>query len=821
MANQNLLHIKGSRVQIYKTLPSSSVGNDGDIILAQIQGRGVFLCSKVNGKWHVSTKMEESRKIEKTSIKDLKVDRLRVGTATITKGEYDVSVGDFTLDVAGNILLTPSTDVKSDSPLKIKEASNAVADTAAYGQLWVKTATPNQLYFTTDAGDDIQITSGTATAFVGDITSVVAGTNCSGGGTSGDVTINVDDAFLINNGSDTTTGTITADGFDSSGTWNFAGAAGGDVAITEVHSGTSFSDDDTSLMTAGAIKEKIENYSYTTTTGTVTSIATTTPIEGGTITGTGTITHANTAGYKHIPTGGSSGEFLKYDSSGTAVWATPSYISDTNTNQLTTFTVSATTDSNATTISQGDDLMFTAGTGITCETTADGTVTITNTVSDTNTTYSAGSLLDLSTTTFNVDLSELTDGTADVVGSSDELVYLDAGSQKRKQINEIKLGQFNNDQGWTANAGDMTGVDLTGGTGISIDSETNTTSGAYSSTITCNLEGTELISTGEGGANKYLREDGDGSCSWQTVSASGNFVTDNADDTMAGTLTVDKDVTATTTGNQSSLNIDYDHTGIVASGQTITSRGIQIDMNDDSVTHVGNHYLYGILSTITSNATGTSLSYGFINQVSGADTQYGIYTKVDDGQTDYIQVSSADTADYFSMATTTHGATTLATVDSDATIAHLTLAPDGNLLLSPVSNLITYAGSTIGTLPVAETFSDDSIISSGGTHDTHIDFRVAQKVTLALTSDITTMNLIFPSGFCANFVLICSTNGDHDVTNWKVFEGDESAASGDADVLWAGGSVPAFTSSGIDIVSFVWDGVAQKCYGVASLDFSN
>jgi hypothetical protein len=43
------------------------------------------------------------------------------------------------------------------------------------------------------------------------------------------------------------------------------------------------------------------------------------------------------------------------------------------------FTVSATTDSNATTITQGDDLMFTAGSGITCETTADGTVTITST----------------------------------------------------------------------------------------------------------------------------------------------------------------------------------------------------------------------------------------------------------------------------------------------------------------------------------------------------------------------------------------------------------------------------------------------------------
>jgi len=48
--------------------------------------------------------------------------------------------------------------------LKIKEAANAAADTTAYGQLWVKTATPNELYFTNDAGNDIQITSGAAIA---------------------------------------------------------------------------------------------------------------------------------------------------------------------------------------------------------------------------------------------------------------------------------------------------------------------------------------------------------------------------------------------------------------------------------------------------------------------------------------------------------------------------------------------------------------------------------------------------------------------------------------------------------------------------------
>ena len=85
----------------------------------------------------------------------------------------------------------------------------------------------------------------------------------------------------------------------------------------------------------------------------------------------------------------------------------------------------------------------------------DGTIdlVVDDMTADTNTTYSAGDLLDLSTTTFNVDLTELTDGTADVVGSEDELVYLDDSVQKRKLISEIKLGQFNNDQSWTANTG--------------------------------------------------------------------------------------------------------------------------------------------------------------------------------------------------------------------------------------------------------------------------------------------------------------------------------------------------------------------------------
>ena len=113
-----LLHIKGSRVKVLSSLPTNSFGDDGDIVLSSIKGKGAYLCAKMNGRWHVANKLEDLKKMERTSIRDLKVDKLRIGNATLTKDEYDKPVGNFTLDVAGDIELNADggqVTIKDDS----------------------------------------------------------------------------------------------------------------------------------------------------------------------------------------------------------------------------------------------------------------------------------------------------------------------------------------------------------------------------------------------------------------------------------------------------------------------------------------------------------------------------------------------------------------------------------------------------------------------------------------------------------------------------------------------------------------------------------
>ena len=75
------------------------------------------------------------------------------------KFDYAAAIG-----AATKLELDGDGNTKQSGSLSLAEKASAEADTAGYGQLWVKNETPTELYFTTDAGDDIQLTDGTSAA---------------------------------------------------------------------------------------------------------------------------------------------------------------------------------------------------------------------------------------------------------------------------------------------------------------------------------------------------------------------------------------------------------------------------------------------------------------------------------------------------------------------------------------------------------------------------------------------------------------------------------------------------------------------------------
>ena len=160
-------------------------------------------------------------------------------------------------------------------------------------------------------------------------------------------------------------------------------------------------------------------------------------------------THPTSAGNKHIPTGGAAGQFLKYSASGTAVWAAPSYTTNTDTQLSDAYVIglfsggtNVTLASDGTISSTDTDTVYTHPTtagnkhvptggsaGQFLKYSASGTATwatpsyTTNT--DTNTTYSAGGGLDLTGTTFSIE-PDLRDGITRIGKDSNNYIAIDA-----------------------------------------------------------------------------------------------------------------------------------------------------------------------------------------------------------------------------------------------------------------------------------------------------------------------------------------------------------------------------------------------------------
>ena len=169
--------------------------------------------------------------------------------------------------------------------------------------------------------------------------------------------------------------------------------------------------------------------------------------------------------------------------------------------------------------SASGDISYNSTTGVFSFTDSDTVGTVTS--------VSVGTGLDVSngttTPSISLDLSDLTDMTAAVVGTEDELILLDNGAERRKRISEITLSDFNNDLGnyggWTSNVGDITGVTagsgLTGG-GSSGGVTLNIGAGSY---MTVNADDIAVDATSANTANKVVARDGSGNFSAGVITA--------------------------------------------------------------------------------------------------------------------------------------------------------------------------------------------------------------------------------------------------------------------------------------------------------------
>ena len=167
-----------------------------------------------------------------------------------------------------------------------------------------------------------------------------------------------------------------------------------------------------------------------------------------------------------------------------------------------------------------------------------------------------------------------------------------------------------------------------------------------------------------------------------------------------------------------------------------------------------------------------------------------------------------DADDIFKVEVDVAGETTISTNDDGGAAAHLNIEPDGH---------VEFDGCGVGFdriyAPVAA--------------DVTVDFRIGNKAHLDMTgANITgTLTLQFPA-VSGNFVLVVQQDGTARTINAYATK-DAAGNAGNNDggtagaVRWAGGSVPDLTDGGNkrDVLSFYWDADEEVCYGVASLNF--
>jgi len=202
-----------------------------------------------------------------------------------------------------------------------------------------------------------------------------------------------------------------------------------------------------------------------------------------------------------------------------------------------------------------------------------------------------------------VDSSELKDGSIDashlapdvisglVDVTSEDADYLLLWDATDSALKRVDAGEF---RGGGGGAGDMTGVDLTAGAGITIDGETNTTSGDYSATITCTVTDTNTQLTEDqvddyvaglltAGSNVSLvYDDSAGTLTVAATDTNTQLTQEQVEDYVNGVLTAGSNVSLTYDDAAGTLTVaSTDTVYTLPEANATTKGGIELFSNTD------------------------------------------------------------------------------------------------------------------------------------------------------------------------------------------------------------------------------------------------
>lgn len=319
-------------------------------------------------------------------------------------------------------------------------------------------------------------------------------------------------------------------------------------------------------------------------------------------------------------------------------------------------------------------------------------------------------------------------------------------------------------------------------------------------------EGTAIASTGEAGGSKFLREDGDGTCSWIDVPGGGDALVANPLSQFA----------ATTSAQFAGVISDETGTGLVVlnNGPTLIAPALGTPAS-------------GVLT----NCTGTAAGLTSGNVTTNANLTGHVTSVGNAAVLGSFNLSQLNTA--LSDATLVDGALTAALIDTSAELAAILGDETGTglIVFNTSPTLVTPALGTVASGDVSactgKDLADDSTPVLGGELDagansigfteqsatgdgaTTIDWKLGNKFKFTYGAFATeTFTFTAPTKPCNLLLMLIQDSVGSRTPVWP------------ATVRWPGGTEPTWTATattGTDIVSFYFDGT--NYWGVGSLDF--